>query len=186
MKPFMHEKGKEFLSRKEIRSFLVRFFLLFLLVEGLLFFIPPTGYQVWLATSIGGWFSAPVHEIWIMVAHGNFEITPSCTGITSASLFLGLLWGFPSLPKKKLFYSAGGILLLLLLNYFRLLLVVAAGDYYSLLAAEVLHILSWFILSGIAFGIWFAILHHTTGEKTWRGIGKALLVAHTRPMHPHE
>lgn len=166
-----------FFSREEIRTFLFRFFLVFIGVEFLLYVFPPISYQEWLASSIAGWFAIPYHEIWVSVAHGNFEITPSCTGFTSAALFLGLLLGFPSLPKRKLGWAALGVLLILVLNYVRLLAVVWVGETVSLPAAEGIHILSWFVLSGIALGMWFRILQHETKEKNWRKIGKALLRA---------
>jgi exosortase/archaeosortase family protein len=166
-----------FFSRREVRTFLFRFFLLFIGVEFLLYVLPPIPYQEWLASSVAGWYSIPVHEIWVGVAHGNFEITPSCTGFTSAALFLGLLFGFPSLPKRKEKWALLGVLLILILNYVRLLAVIWAGENVSLPAAETIHILSWFILSGIAFGMWFRILQHETREKNWRKIGKALLHA---------
>lgn len=166
-----------FFSRREIRTFLFRFFLVFIGAEFLLYIVPPLPYQEWLASSVAGWYSIPAHEIWVGVTHGNFEVTPSCTGFTSAALFLGLLFGFPSLPKRKIGWAALGVLVILLLNYVRLLAVIWAGETISLSAAEGIHILSWFVLSGIALGMWFRILQHETGEKNWRKIGKALLRA---------
>lgn len=70
-----------------------------------------------------------------------------------------------------------GVVLILLLNYVRLLAVIWAGENISLFAAETIHVLSWFILSGIALGLWFRILQYETKEKNWRKIGKALLRA---------
>lgn len=177
MKSFKESVIGSFFSRREIRTFLFRFFLVFIGVEFLLYVLPPISYQEWLATSIAGWYSIPVHEIWVGVAHGNFEITPSCTGFTSAALFLGLLLGFPSLPKRKKRWAMLGVVLILLLNYVRLLAVIWAGENISLFAAETIHVLSWFILSGIALGLWFRILQYETKEKNWRKIGKALLRA---------
>ncbi len=164
-----------FLSRAEVKSFLMRFFFIFIGVELLLYAFPPLPYQEWLASSLGTAFHLPFHFIWVSLTNGQFEITPSCTGLTSASLFLGLIWGFHSIPRKKIGVSILGIFFILVLNYFRLFIVVGAGRTHGLGVAEILHVLSWFILSGIAFGMWLHILRRETGEKDWRKIGKALM-----------
>jgi exosortase/archaeosortase family protein len=166
-----------FFTRTEIRVFLFRFFLIFILAEFTLYYFPPIPYQEWLASSMGEWFSLPTHEIWVPVTNGNFEITPSCTGITSAALFVGLVYGFPRLPKNKGMVALAGVFLLLVLNYFRLLLVIGTGEIISLPAAELVHVFSWFVLSGIALGMWFAFIQKETGEKNWRRVGRALLRA---------
>ena len=83
------------------------------------------------------------------------------------------MWGF-SLPKKKILYSILGVGVILVLNYVRLLIVIGAGNAYSLGAADTLHVLSWFILSALAFAIWIFILRHETGETDWKKLGRAL------------
>lgn len=166
---------KNFFSRPEIQRFLIRFFAFFIGVEIYLYLFPPLAYQEWLAQSVASWFHAPFHEVWISVINGRFEITPSCTGLTSVSLFLGLLIGFPRIPKNKAVAGIAGLVLILLLNYLRLVLIIGVGEQFSLEAADLIHTLSWFVLSGIAFGFWYYLIRKETRANGMRGVGKALL-----------
>ena len=77
-----------FFDQPKVRSFLLKFFLIFGGVEVLLHFFPPLPYQEWLAASIGKTLSLSTYLVWVGVVGGTFEVTPSCTGFTSAALFL--------------------------------------------------------------------------------------------------
>jgi exosortase/archaeosortase family protein len=159
-----------------IVSFLVRFFLIFIGVELALAIFPLYAYQSGLTESLGRVFSLPVNGTFLFFQDGTvFEISAFCTGFTSAALFAGLLYGFSSIPKNKTKYLIEGTVLLLLLNYIRLLVIIWVGQTVSISAAYWAHALSWFVLSGIAFGAWLLILRRETGGTTLQELGRRLM-----------
>ncbi|MEK6902300.1 MAG: exosortase/archaeosortase family protein [archaeon] len=154
---------KPFFSHPVIRTFVVRFFLVFFAVELLLFLFPPLGYQEWIATQIGNLLHVPVNETFLLVNESWFEISAFCSGFTTLALFAGLVLGFniPDWATKVRFLMEGG-LLIFLLNFIRIYFVVWVGVNYSFAAAETFHILSWFALSGMILWMWMELMKKET------------------------
>jgi hypothetical protein len=83
-----------FWKNKTIQTFLLRFGMIFILVQILittnLFF----SVQKWITKSVAELLGFSFTGVLIVVGTGLFEITPSCVGFTSIGMFLGLLFGF--------------------------------------------------------------------------------------------
>ncbi len=148
-----------FILRPTIRKFLFRFFAVFALVEVFLTIFPPIHYQQWLASSVAGVLGLSSQGIFIYVNGFAFEISAFCTGLSTWGLWLGLLYGF-SFPRgvKKIKYALFGLGGIILVNFFRLVGIVYAGTHYSFVAVDTLHTLTWFIMSALVLGAWYALL----------------------------
>lgn len=165
-----------FFLRPAIRSFLIRFFSVFILVELLLILFPPLEYQQWIATQIGNLLHVPVNGTFVGIAGSLFEISAFCSGFTTFSLFAGLVLGFniPDWPTKIRLLIEGG-LLIFILNFLRIYFVVWTGIHSSILAAETLHILSWFMLSGIITYTWFVWMKNETRSMDGNALARRLV-----------
>ncbi|MFH0970497.1 MAG: exosortase/archaeosortase family protein [Candidatus Diapherotrites archaeon] len=169
-----HYSHHYFFSHPSVRTFLLRFTIIFIGITIFFFLFPIIAYQEWIATLVGDILHIPVKGTLLFTQNGTFDITPFCTGITIGGIFAGLIVGFPTLPQKKLFPLLIGIIFLQFLNIIRLLGIVMVGVYFSFPLAETLHVLSWFILSGIGMGIWVVLLMQETNIDSLQELGKKL------------
>lgn len=149
-------KAFSFFKRSTIRTFLIRFFLIFFLVEAFLYAMPPIYYQEWLAFHLGNLLTIPTNGIFLSVNGISFEISAFCTGLSTWGLWVGLLYGF-SYPStwKKLSYALVGLALISFINFFRLLSIVYVGKIYHFEAVDTLHTITWFIMSAFVFAGWY-------------------------------
>ena len=148
-----------FLLKPAPRKFLLRFFTVFFLVEVFLSIFPPVYLQEWLAQTIGSVLHVPVNGIFLSVNGIAFEISAFCTGITTWGLWLGLSYGF-SFPRgaKKLTYALIGLAAILFVNFFRLLAIVYVGKVSYFAAVDMLHVITWFVMSALVMGTWYLML----------------------------
>jgi exosortase/archaeosortase family protein len=139
-------------------------------------FTPLHFFQDFLARLLGGVYSIPVRGSLLLLRPTAFDITPLCTGITSISIWLGLLWGF-KLPEKKekIALAVWGSIAILLINFLRVMLIVFWGTTYPLTEVENLHIISWFVLSGIIVWGWRHFLLQRYAFKNGKEMAQELL-----------
>ncbi|QQR92873.1 MAG: exosortase/archaeosortase family protein [Candidatus Iainarchaeum archaeon] len=144
-----------FLANPRVRTFVIRFLAVFFAFQLLAILTPLHFLQNAMAQLLGQMFSLPVKGSLLLLRPTAFDITPLCTGITSTSIWLGLLWGF-KLPEKKekIALAVWGSIAILLINFFRVMLIVHWGKTYPLAQVELAHIISWFVLSGIIIWAW--------------------------------
>lgn len=92
----------------------------------------------------------------IMFDGEGFQINESCTGLVSASILAALVFSLPK-PEawKKTLIVLCGALIMLAVNFFRVTGVITLGYYYGAETAEILHIASWFLTSGILLIVWY-------------------------------
>ena len=142
-------------GRKEI-AFLAKFAVIFSSAEFLIFTLDFSALQVFIARTQAGLFGLQASGSRIILEKGIFDITPSCTGLVSASILGAIIFSLskPSLGQKAYIF-ASGVVLLLALNYIRVLAVVWAGAQFGMDAAQLLHIASWFATSLIVLGLWY-------------------------------
>ncbi|MDP2666844.1 MAG: hypothetical protein Q8P05_05095 [Candidatus Diapherotrites archaeon] len=155
-----------FLSHPRIREFTIRFLAVFILIQLGLRFVPLSFFQETLSRFIGILFAIQVNGIFIPFQEGAFAITPECLGFTSAGIFLALLLGFRH-PARSQKWEWGllGVVTLLVLNLLRVAGVVGMGFAFGAVAAEFFHVVSWFLMSGVAVGLWYALLSRALGTK---------------------
>ena len=155
----VNQMGARFLEHPVIRRFVIRFLAVFGIVQLSMRVLPLESFQKWLTQTVSAWMQIPFAGAYIPFEGGVFYVSPECTGLTSVGIFLALLLGFnvPS-AKKKVMWGVGGGLGLLVLNVVRVGGVVSVGQTYGASAAEFVHILSWFLMTLVAVGMWYWLL----------------------------
>mgnify|MGYP001606878656 CR=1 FL=1 len=163
-------------SSNDIVSFTLRFFGLFALVEVAILtgLFPILGFQLFLTQLVSALLTLPSAHTLVLTSNGAFDITPFCTGITIIAIYLSLWFGIWRKQPTALGNIARGGVLLLALNALRILVVVNVGQHHSLALAETLHGISWFVLSGVALGMWVHQLQNETHTRDWKELGKKL------------
>jgi exosortase/archaeosortase family protein len=168
--------GKSFFTRSTIYSFILRFFIIFGLVELLAYFFPPLTYQEWLTAFIGNTLNVSVNGIMLSANGILFEITPFCTGLSTWGLLLGLIFGFNVLStRKKITYSLAGLAVISFVNIFRLLAIVYVGKTYHFEAVDTLHMLTWFVMSALVLCGWLNVLQRELKTTNMHTIAQSLL-----------
>lgn len=170
------QQSHSFYSNPRVRTFVIRFLLVFFAFQVLAVFSPLHFLQNAMAQILGGMFSLPVEGSLLLLRPTAFEITPLCTGITSIAIWLGLLWGF-KLPEKKekIALAVWGSIVILLINFFRVMLIVYWGKTYPLAAVELAHTISWFVLSGVIILGWRYFLMQRYGFENGKELARELL-----------
>lgn len=108
-------------------------------------------------------FGKPVIGFWewlIKIIFGNyfnyqvFVFVPLCSGLMSVCIFLSVLIAYSLAYKKKVKINLSffGVLFLLMANFLRLILVLLS-EKVSFLFAKVMHVLLWFGMGGLIFGL---------------------------------
>lgn len=165
-----------FLQRSTVQHFLIRFFVVFFAIELLLAYFPPVAYQTWLAESVGSVVHVPANGIFLSVNGIQFEISAFCTGLTSWGLLVGLLVGFTYPPwLKKIKYAALGLVGILMVNFFRLILIVYVGMATHLTMVDVLHTMTWFVMSALVVGVWYWMLCRHVKTRDSKKVAEFLL-----------
>lgn len=90
---------------------------------------------------------------------GTFLISEQCTGLTSGIILIALIFAGkkPSL-SKKVRIAIIGLLSLLLINVVRVYVVLQVGAIFSMTLAEQVHILSWFVMTGVILALWYYLV----------------------------
>lgn len=151
-------KSKEFF-------FIIKFFVIFGILSLILEIIQFTWLQEFLATIIGNALNLKVIGTQIITKASIFNINNFCTGLMSASIYLSIVFAFrkPELKIKALI-AVTGILLLFLVNILRVYFVIFVGIN-SFQLAEILHILTWFIMSGAIITFWYWLTKKITKKE---------------------
>ena len=136
--------------------FLAKFFALFFALQFLVLIADLRILQNFISSTIGELTSIGYSERFLYVKDGAFEITPSCTGLVSAAILAAIIFSLrkPDMKNKFLLFFAGAIILFVA-NYFRVLFVVIAGEQFGIAAAELLHVISWFVMSAGIIIVWY-------------------------------
>jgi exosortase/archaeosortase family protein len=172
-------KGFAYLFRnKKFQHFVLVFLGIFVLFQVLAVVTPLHGLQNFMASVIGNIYSIPVRGDTLLLQPVPFVITPLCTGITSISIWLGLLFGFRLPPlKEKWALAIWGSAIILLINFIRVQLIVYAGTLYYVDQVEMAHTISWFVLSAIIVVGWGYFMRRRYGWKNSNEMVKALLAS---------
>ena len=136
--------------------FLAKFFALFFALQFLALIADLSILQNAISSGISSMAGLEYSGKFIFVKDGAFEITPSCTGLVSAAILAAIIFSLrkPEMKNKFLLLFAGAIVLFIV-NYFRVLFVVIAGKEFGVATAELLHIISWFVMSAGIILVWY-------------------------------
>lgn len=145
--------------------FLLKFFAIFALLQGIILIAPLNSLNEWIAGIEASALSLERQGNAILAGNTNFLITNSCTGLVSGSIFAAIVFALkkPAFKQKTLVFLAGAILLFLI-NLARVYFVVLAGIGFGAEFAGIMHIVSWFLMSGFIIALWYYL------TKKWIGI----------------
>ena len=136
--------------------FLAKFFALFFILQFLVLIADLRTIQNAISAGVSGMAGLEFSGIFVMVQGGAFEITPSCTGLVSAAILAAIIFSLrkPDV-KNKFFLFFAGASILFVVNFFRVLFVVIAVKELGIAAAEMLHVVSWFVMSAGIIIVWY-------------------------------
>lgn len=144
-----------FFQRNEpILIFLVKFFLIFIILEILINLIDLSLITNPLTMIIANFFNLSYYNNMLFANSSSFIISNSCTGLVSLAILIAITLPLKKLElKKKIQIILVGAVLLLILNIPRVGLVI----YSSILGfdAEIVHELTWFFMSAVILLVWY-------------------------------
>ncbi|MBU0635851.1 exosortase/archaeosortase family protein [Candidatus Micrarchaeota archaeon] len=154
-------------QNKNALHFLGIFFLVYFVFQFALLVVDLSFLENGLANIEANWTGLSATENKIMTGDGVFIINPNCTGLVSAIILGGIVFGLkkPGLRKKLQLWVAGAIALFVI-NLGRLYLVVWTGKQYGIELAETIHVVSWFLTALFIIVIWLIVTKKMTGVKS--------------------
>ncbi|MFA5931042.1 MAG: archaeosortase/exosortase family protein [archaeon] len=145
---------KKAANRKKMLVFAIKFFAIFIVLNFLielvdLSFLTNAITQI-AATILGLDYLLNV----VYVNNGLFIVSNLCTGLVSASILAAIIFSLnkPELSKKTTLFLAG-LIILLAVNIPRIIFVLFVAKYGF--DAELVHELTWFVMSGLVLLIWY-------------------------------
>lgn len=154
-------------SKKAI-LFLIKFGIIFGILQGALIAFKIQFFQNWLAQTVGGMLGLNVVNEIISLGNYSLAVSPSCTGFVSASILAGIVFSLkkPEIKTKiKIVLLSGGIFLIV--NFFRVYLVVWSAKILGFQYAEALHEFTWFVMSAIILAVWYGWMKKTVGIQNF-------------------
>lgn len=151
--PISNSKAK-IVNRKKMVLFAIKFFAIFAILNFLIeiadmSFLTSSITQI-AATILGLEYLLNV----VYVNNSLFIVSNLCTGLVSASILAAIIFSLnkPELSKKVTLFLAG-LAILLVVNVPRIIFVLFVAKYGF--DAEIVHELTWFVMSGIVLLIWY-------------------------------
>ena len=140
--------------KQKLLLFLAKFFVIFFLLSQLVELIDLSFLTNFLAKVSASFLGLDFLANQIFIDGAVFIVTNSCTGLISASILGAIIFALkkPSMFNKfKLFLF--GTLLLLVVNVFRIIFIL----YFAKIGldANLIHELTWYLMSGIIILIWY-------------------------------
>lgn len=141
-------------ENKNILKFLFKFLLIFLTLFFIIEIINLSFLNNFLSEKVAKIFNLNYAENIIFGGEVNFIITNFCTGLVSISILAGIIFSFkkPIMTNKIIFFVLGA-LILLIANFFRIIFVILMASVGF--DAELVHTITWFLMSFIILVFWF-------------------------------
>lgn len=157
-------RKKEF--RKKAAVFLIKFFLIYAVLQALLFVFPIMPLLEFIAGTEASWLGLQSQGNIVMANSHGFEIAENCSGLVSVSVLAAIVFSLsrPELHRKILLFAAGALFLFplnLLRVYFVLLAAVKIGPG----IAEALHVATWFVTSAAIIAVWYFLTKRISKAK---------------------
>jgi len=154
-------------TRLNIILFSLKFFLIYFIAHVLILLPDLSAVNELVAGVVASFFLLETKGAFIIVNNSLFEVTNSCLGLVSAGILAAAIFSLkkPELKKKLALFALGAVILFLI-NIPRLMLVIYSG----LIGfdAELVHEMTWFIMSFFVLAIWFIGLKKMTGIRSFR------------------
>ncbi|MGI6589277.1 MAG: hypothetical protein ACOX1V_01275 [Candidatus Iainarchaeum sp.] len=143
-----------FEKNKPIIIFLIKFFITFAILELIIITIDLSLLTNLIASIISDFLKISYSNNILFTDSTNFIVTNSCTGLVSAAILASITLPLKRVSlKKRIFITLGGGLLILIANIPRVGLVVASS--FLGLNTNLVHELTWFLMSGLVVIIWY-------------------------------
>lgn len=151
-------------ENKEISVFVIKFFLLFSILFLLIEFTNLNFLNNFLAEYSAKFFGLDYFSNIIFGENINFVVTNLCTGLVSVAILFSIIFAFkkPSNINKIIIFVLGA-LILLISNFFRILFVIFMAK--NGFDAELVHSITWFIMSFLILIFWFYVNKLLLGYK---------------------
>jgi len=141
-------------DQKKLTVFLIKFFIIFLIISQIIELLNLSFLTEFITFISASYLGLDFAGSVIFIGAANFIVTNSCTGLVSGAILLALLFaGKKPTIEKKLFLTLFGVYFLLLVNIPRVMLVLLFAK--TGFDADLMHTLTWFIMSGIVLLIWY-------------------------------
>jgi len=137
-------------------SFLLKFFTIFVFGEIVIPFLPLRGIEDGITGIEANALNLQATGNTVLVGESNFLINAYCIGTVSSLILLAIIFSLkrPEL-KTKIGLWAIGTAILFTVNLGRVYTVLWSGVRFGAQTAEAVHIISWFVVSGIIIGLWY-------------------------------
>lgn len=159
------------MNLKEIKEnktmlFLVKFGVIFSVLHLLVWTVPTSFLQNWIAFLQAGFFNLPLTENTIFLNQKLILINPSCTGLISLSILAAIIFSLtkPELKKKIEIFVLAGIIMFFL-NLLRIYFVLWAGMNFGEELIGVLHEISWMTTALFIIILWYYFTKKITKVK---------------------
>ena len=154
--------------RKKELAFLIKFFLIYGLLQTIIYFAPLNFITESIAAFEAYLLGLESKGSKIIFDTMTFVINNSCTGLVSASVLAAIVFSLkkPGVKKKLIIFVPCAVLLFIV-NLFRVYLVIITGIKFGSSAAEIMHVLSWFLMSGVIIALWYIATKKVLGSKSF-------------------
>ncbi|MDD5163480.1 MAG: exosortase/archaeosortase family protein [Candidatus ainarchaeum sp.] len=148
--------------------FLIKFFVIFAVLQFLILVLPLAPLQEFIAGGEAGALGMESHGNTIFWDSQRFEIKNNCTGLVSGAILAAVIFSLkkPSFKKKFLIAITGGIGLFLL-NLPRIWIVLAIAKSFGAGLAETLHEITWITTALLVLLIWYIATKKIAGIKNF-------------------
>lgn len=142
------------LDNRKLVFFIIKFFLIFFVLSYILEVLPLAWLNEFIAQVSALVVGLPVSGAQVYVYGAVFIVGNACTGLMSASILAAIIFSLnkPNLIKKITLFLIG-LGILLVVNIPRVMLVLLSAK--AGLDANLIHELTWFMMSGVILIIWY-------------------------------
>ncbi len=154
-----------FLDKKTV-LFLVKFGLIFSVLHFLVWSLPLTFLENWIALLQANLFHLPLNENMIFLSEQRILINPSCTGLISISILAAIIFSLsrPEIKQKiKIFLAAAAIMFVL--NLIRIYFVLWIGINFGENLIGIVHEISWMTTALFIIALWYYFTKKITKVK---------------------
>ena len=150
----------------KITYFLFKFFLILAVLYYSLIVVDFSALENVVANGVGKALNLMTLGNLIFIQSQPFMINSSCTGLQSVFVLFAVIFSLqlPKLSEKIKIFLAGSVMLFVI-NLIRLYFVLWAGVQFGISTAELLHVVSWFVMTFAILGIWFFSVKKTAKIK---------------------
>lgn len=153
-------------ENKKTVLFLIKFTLIFSVLHFLVWAVPTTLIQQWIALIQANAFNLPVNGNLMLIESQKILINPSCTGLISISIIAAIIFSLnkPEIKQKiQIFLAASAAMFVL--NLLRIYFVLWVGINYGIRLISLVHEISWMTTAVFIVILWYFFTKKITKVK---------------------